>query len=118
MPRSGIIPAVTRPESLGDRLEQAIERRTDVASEIARGEATEPPKGRLRKTVIWLAITGVSLYLVFPSLVQTFGSWRQVTKFSLLALAAMPSITLKIPTTRNITAANVAQFWARSDEDG
>jgi hypothetical protein len=43
------MPGVTRAESLGDRVEQAIERRTDVASEIARGEATKPPKGGLRR---------------------------------------------------------------------
>ncbi len=93
---------VTRAESLGDRVEQAIERRTDVAGEIERGEAEEPTRGRLRKTVIWLAITGVSLYLVFPSLIQTFGSWRQVTKFSLLALAGMAALQ----------AASVACMWA------
>jgi uncharacterized protein (TIRG00374 family) len=42
--------------------------------------------------VIWLAITGVSLYLVFPSLVETFGSWRQITRFSLFALAGMAAL--------------------------
>jgi uncharacterized protein (TIRG00374 family) len=83
---------VTRAESLGDRVEQAIERRTDVAGEIERGEAAEPPRRRLRRTVIWLAITGVSLYLVFPSVVETLGSWRQITRFSLFALAAMAAL--------------------------
>jgi uncharacterized protein (TIRG00374 family) len=83
---------VTRAESLGDRVEQAIERRTDVAGEIERGEAAEPPRGRLRRTVIWLAITGVSLYLVFPSVVETLGSWRQITRFSLFALVAMAAL--------------------------
>jgi uncharacterized protein (TIRG00374 family) len=42
--------------------------------------------------VIWLVITGVSLYLVFPSVVETFGSWRQITRFSLFALAGMAAL--------------------------
>jgi uncharacterized protein (TIRG00374 family) len=78
-----------RAESFGDRVEHAIERHTDTAGEIERGEAEEPPRGRLRKTVIWLAITGVSLYLVFPSVGEVLGSWRQITRFSLLSLGAM-----------------------------
>jgi uncharacterized protein (TIRG00374 family) len=83
---------VTRAESLGDRLEQAIERHTDTAGEIERGEAAEEPRGRLRRTVIWLTITGVSLYLVFPSVIETLGSWRQITRFSLFALAGMAAL--------------------------
>jgi uncharacterized protein (TIRG00374 family) len=74
-------------ESLGDRLEQAIERRTDTAAEIQRA-GTEKPHN-LRRTVIWLAITGVSLYLVFPSVLDVLGSWRNITRFSAFALLAM-----------------------------
>jgi uncharacterized protein (TIRG00374 family) len=87
-----MILGVTRAESLGDRVELAIERRADAAGEIERGEAEEPSRGGLRRTVIWLAITGVSLYLVFPSVVETLGSWRQVTRFSLFALAGMAAL--------------------------
>ena len=32
--------------------------------------------------MLWLAVTLVSLYLVFPSLVETFSSWRQITRYS------------------------------------
>jgi uncharacterized protein (TIRG00374 family) len=91
-----------RSESLGDRLEQAIERHADTAGEIERGQAAEPPRGRLRRTVMWLAITGVSLYLVFPSVIEVFGSWRRITEFSLLALAAMAGLQ----------AASLACLWA------
>jgi hypothetical protein len=93
---------VPRAETLGDRLEHAIERRADTAGEIERGAAAEPPGGRLRRTVIWLAITGVSLYLVFPSVVEVFGSWRQITRFSLAALAGMAALQL----------ASLACLWA------
>jgi uncharacterized protein (TIRG00374 family) len=51
---------------------------------------------------VWLAITGVSLYLVFPSVVEVFGSWRQITRFSLLALGAMALLQ----------TASVACLWA------
>src|SRR3954447_2806979 len=74
------------PETLGDRLEQAIERRTDVAAEV---EAAPAPKHGLRRTVFWLGVTGVSLYLVFPSVMEVLGSWRDVRRFSVAALAGM-----------------------------
>ena len=73
--------------SIGDRLERAIERHADTAGEIQRGEHEKPRS--LRRNVIWLVITLVSLYLVFPSLVNTFSSWRQVTRFSPTSLAVM-----------------------------
>src|SRR4051812_41382747 len=47
--------------------------------------------------MFWLAVTGVSLYLVFPSLVEVFGSWRDITRFSpasLLAMAGLQAATL------------------------
>jgi len=73
--------------TVGDRVERAIERRADTAGEIERGEQQKP--SRLRRNVIWLAVTCVSLYLVFPSLVDTFGSWRHITRFSILWLVTM-----------------------------
>jgi uncharacterized protein (TIRG00374 family) len=44
----------------------------------------------------------VSLYLVFPSIVEVFGSWRQITEFSLFALAGMAALQL----------ASLACLWA------
>jgi hypothetical protein len=39
--------------------------------------------------VFWLAISGVSLYLVAPSVVAALGSWRQIERLSIAWLAAM-----------------------------
>ena len=74
-------------DSVGDRLERAIGRRADVAAEIDRGEQQKPRS--LLSNVLWLVVTLVSLYLVFPSLVATFSSWRQITRFSWISLVAM-----------------------------
>jgi uncharacterized protein (TIRG00374 family) len=71
-------------QRLGDRLEHAIEEHTDVEREIARGEVEtrERPPRSLRRTIFWLAITGVSLYLVAPSVLDTLSSWRDIKKFA------------------------------------
>jgi uncharacterized protein (TIRG00374 family) len=63
-----------RRHAIGDRLEQAIGERADAEQEIERGEAEEPKGRSLTRTAIWLAVTGVSLYLVAPSLIDVFGS--------------------------------------------
>jgi uncharacterized protein (TIRG00374 family) len=76
-------------ELVGDRVERAIERHADTAGEIERGERDVPPAKRLRKTIFWLAITGVSLYLVAPSVLDTLNSWRDITRFSIYWLAGM-----------------------------
>jgi uncharacterized protein (TIRG00374 family) len=60
---------------VGDRLERAIEEHADTEHEIERGEAEAPPRSRLVRRVVWLAVTGVSLYLVAPSLLDVLGSW-------------------------------------------
>ena len=73
--------------TIGDRVERAIERHADTAGEIRRGEQEKPRS--LRRNVVWLAITLVSLYLVFPKLVDTFSSWRQITRFSPASLLIM-----------------------------
>jgi uncharacterized membrane protein YbhN (UPF0104 family) len=78
---------VSATAKLGDRVEAAIERRVDVAEEVA--EAPPARSGSLRRTIFWLAITGVSLYLVFPSVVEVLGSWRRVEQFSIGSLIAM-----------------------------
>src|SRR5215210_9053821 len=69
---------------IGDRLEHAIEERTRVEQAIARGdaEARERPPRRLRRTAFWLAVTGVSLYLVAPSVLEVLGSWEDVEKLA------------------------------------
>ena len=88
---------------IGERIEQAIERRTDVAAEIEREERSpQRPARRLRRTAFWLAITGISLYLVAPSVLDTLDSWRDITRFSLFWLAGMAVLQ----------AAAVACMWA------
>jgi uncharacterized protein (TIRG00374 family) len=85
------MPAPPNAGSIGDRLERAIEHHADTPGEIERGSRI-PPWRRLRRTIGWLAVTGVSLYLVFPSVVETFASWEQITRFSLVALVAMAGL--------------------------
>jgi uncharacterized protein (TIRG00374 family) len=75
---------------LGDRLERAIEQHAEVEQEIERGEEQfEPQRGRLRRTLFWLAVTGVSLYLVAPSLIETLGSWDDLATIAPAWLAVM-----------------------------
>lgn len=79
--------AEAEARSLGDRLERAVERHADTAGEIERGEHAKPHN--LRRNILWLAVTLVSLYFVFPKLVDVFGSWRHITRFSVASLALM-----------------------------
>lgn len=67
---------------VGDRLEHAIEQRADTEHEIERGEAEQPARRRLVRTAFWLAVTGISLYLVAPSLVDVLGSWNDLDRLS------------------------------------
>jgi hypothetical protein len=46
-------------DTVGDRIERAIELKADTAGEIQRGERHKPR--RLRRSIVWLGITGVSL---------------------------------------------------------
>jgi uncharacterized protein (TIRG00374 family) len=80
---------------LADRIERAIERHADTPGEIQRG-SPGPPRRRLVRTVAWVVVTGVSLYLVFPTLLDVFGSWRQIGEFSAVALAAMAGLQLGV----------------------
>jgi len=86
---------------VGDRLERAIEQRADVPGELTRGERaleSEPAKrGSLRRTIFWLAISAVSLYLVAPSVIAAFGSLHQIERLSpawLVAMAALQGAAL------------------------
>jgi uncharacterized protein (TIRG00374 family) len=78
--------------SVGDRLELAIEHRADTEQEIERGEAESPPRKRLVRMVFWLAVTGVSLYLVAPSLVEVLGSWDDLDELSPAWLGLMAAL--------------------------
>jgi uncharacterized protein (TIRG00374 family) len=101
-------PAEAPPERLGDRLEQAIEHHADVAGELARGQTeldTAPAEGRrgaIRRTVFWLVISGISLYLVAPSIIETFSSWERIQQLSPAWLAVMAGLQ----------AAALACVWA------
>ena len=60
---------------LGDRVERVLEERADAEREIERGEAETPGRAAsISRTAFWLGITGISLYLVAPSLIDVFGS--------------------------------------------
>ncbi len=90
-------PAEPPRRGVGDRLEEAIGHRADVPGELERGERAleaEPAKGRgsLRRTIFWLAVSGISLYLVAPSVIAVFGSWRQIERLSPAWLAAMAAL--------------------------
>jgi uncharacterized protein (TIRG00374 family) len=87
--------------AVGDRLERAIDARTHVDEEIERAEAA-PARGRVRRTVFWLAVTGVFLYLLAPSLVDVFGSWDDLDELQPTWLAAMAGLQ----------AAALACLWA------
>ena len=77
-------------EPIGERLERAIEDRIDLEHEIERGEQQIEPSGRnLRRTLIWLGITAVSLYLVAPGLLDTLASWRDIDELAPAWLIAM-----------------------------
>jgi uncharacterized protein (TIRG00374 family) len=67
--------------TVGDRVEEAIERRLDVATEVAEGEQRleSEPRRNWIKTGVWLAITAISLYVVAPSLLDLFDSWGKLT---------------------------------------
>ena len=74
---------------VGDRLERAIEERADVEHEIERGEASPPARQKIVRSVFWLAVTGISLYLVAPSLIDVLGSWDDLDELSPAWLALM-----------------------------
>ena len=70
---------------IGDRFERSIEQRAELHP-----EAVPPaPRHRLRRTIVWLALTGISLYLVAPSLLEVFGSWRNLKQVAWWWLIAM-----------------------------
>jgi uncharacterized protein (TIRG00374 family) len=95
------VTAPRRPDddagSIGDRVERAIEEHADAEREIERGEADAKRPWNVRRTVFWLVVTGVSLYLVAPSLIEVAGSWRGLERVDapwFAAMAALQALTL------------------------
>jgi uncharacterized protein (TIRG00374 family) len=82
----------TERERVGDRIERALEQHADVEQEIERGQAQQPEPRSLRSTLIWLAITGVSLYLVAPSLIDVLGKADDVIGLEPAWLLAMAGL--------------------------
>jgi hypothetical protein len=66
---------------LGDRIEGALEARADAGRQIAEGEV-RAPRVRIIRTAVWLSITGISLYLVAPAVVETAGASRGLTSLA------------------------------------
>ncbi len=88
-------------ESIADRVERSIEGRFDE-EEIERAASAPDAGGKsLRKTVFWVAITGVSLYLVAPSLLDVLSSWRDLQTIDLLWFPVMLALM----------AASLACLW-------
>src|SRR4051812_25651041 len=85
-------------ERIGDRLERQIGEHADWEREFHRGEADEARlRPRIRAIAFWVAVTGVSLYLVAPTLLETLGSWRSLREIGLYwfpALAAFQAASL------------------------
>ena len=75
-----------------ERLERALDERTDVERAIVQGEAQERSRRGVARTVGWLAITGVSLYLVAPALLDTLSSWEGLRTLAPGWLAAMAAL--------------------------
>lgn len=81
-----------RGGSIGDRVERSIEDHADPA-ELEREFEEPSDSSSLPRTIFWLAITGISLYLVAPSLLDLFGSWRRLEDINVLSFALMGALT-------------------------
>jgi uncharacterized protein (TIRG00374 family) len=89
VPPADLAPADSAPRHVGDRIEGALEHRVDVEGELERGKAAQPSRQRLIRMLGWLSVTGVSLYLAAPALLETVGSWRSLSKLTPGWLPAM-----------------------------
>jgi len=77
---------------VGDRLERSIEQRVELDP-----DAPPAPRRSLRRTIFWLALTGISLYLVAPSVLAGLGSWRNLRELAwwwLIAMAVLQTAAL------------------------
>ena len=52
-------------------------------------DETQQPERSLRRTAFWVAVTGISLYLVAPSLIEVLASWNELDDVQPLWFAAM-----------------------------
>ena len=89
---TGSTEVTSKPPSIGDRVERAIEDRADAEREIERGEAEARPARGLARTAFWLAVTAISLYLVAPSLIDVVGSGRDLSQLALAWFPAMAAL--------------------------
>ena len=109
--------------SIGSRVEQAFSECADAELEIERGERESASRGpRVRRTIFWLVVTGVSLYLVAPSLLDVLGSWRDLERIdwiwfpvmlllqiaSLVCLWALQRMALHRAEWRNVVESQLA----------
>jgi uncharacterized protein (TIRG00374 family) len=81
---------------VGDRVELAIERHADLSAEIERAGDERPARATIVRTAFWLVVTGVSLYLVAPSLVELFGSWKGLGAIGIGWLGAMAALQVAV----------------------
>ncbi len=81
--------APTERARIGDRLERAIDQHVDLERELEQADAEPVARSSLRRTLIWLAITAVSLYLVAPALFDVLGSYEDVQELDPVWLAVM-----------------------------
>ena len=86
-----------RHRSIGDRVEHAISERADpdLERELEASDKTPPDETsgrRVRRTAIALALTGVSLYLVAPSLLDVLGSASELNRIDPVWFAAMAAL--------------------------
>jgi len=77
---------------VGDLVERAIEEHADLEHEVEHAGTAPPARRRVVRTVFWLAVTGVSLYLVAPSVVEVLGSWDDLDQLSPGWLALMTGL--------------------------
>ncbi len=76
--------------TIGDRVERAIAEHADTHPEAE--PAPAKPERNLRRTAFWLVVTGVSLYLVAPSLIEVLSSWEDLDRVDWWWFAAMVAL--------------------------
>lgn len=85
--------------SLGDRVERELGDRFDPERELELERSGDVPpdeasKRSLRQTAFWVGVTGVSLYLVGPTLIDVLGSANDLDRVEPIWFAAMGALQL------------------------